>query len=360
MKVKQLKYSLRKVEKSTQDKQLRTRYEKRDYIQMLEEAEKWPLTYRIAAELWRGGVTLDDFENHFHIEGNGVSRLIYEHITRIHLGKGYDPNRITPVRPVYLRYVSPTAHREANPTKGRPSLEKALAFFRQVLQQRINVGWHVEDVIRGFQALEDEVDPPKAPIKIKVNIDEDEMPKSNNKKRLPPIYHVLVGNDWKEAKTQQMALRLREEAHSREKIAPVENPSTHCVWCKFPLAGTSIVQRNEQANTQECMHLGCYWMNVVPQATIPTGMRVLLPPEGCFYVWEGVPEKKGDKMIKGWVRSDPQVSTAGMNHESQQNTQQDSQGVPAPSGQIDQPPKAVPAKTRKGRKVPAVRKKRRR
>ena len=89
-------------------KLVKRRFNKKDFVEMMALANKYPLSVRIAAELFRGNVTGKRFLDEFHIEGNSFSMQILDSITKFDLKKGYDPKGIPPVLPVYTQYVGPT------------------------------------------------------------------------------------------------------------------------------------------------------------------------------------------------------------------------------------------------------------
>jgi hypothetical protein len=320
---------------------------------MIGEAERYPLSRRVAAELWRGGVNVELFENEFHFEDNGFSRAVYENIMDFHLGKGPDPDFAPHVRPVYLRYVPPVRALAELAPVGRPSVDQALKFMRKIMRERIEKGWQEVDFIKALRALEAEIEPDSAPIKITSSDPVDELEDAKIiRKRLPPIYHVLVAGEWREAKTKQQAERLKTDAAAKAKLAPVEDPKSHCDHCKQPLGELVLVMRKD--GKQACVHQSCYWMHLIEPVRIPLGMRMLCAADGAFYAWKGMPVKKGDAMIGGWVKEEPRGLEHSVTHEK--NSQPDvSQGIPAPSGKESEPSKVVATKKTKRKSVSRVR-----
>lgn len=291
--LKKFKFSKKQVSKTKFDKPVKARLTKKDYVQLMSDASKWPLPQRLAAELWRSGVTLERFEKEMHFEDNSLSKMVYECMVNFHLVKGYDPKIIPPIMPVYVRYKSPTDAKEEASYKGRPSAEQAIAFVKKLIKKKVEDGWKEEDLFKAFRVL-DESDNENV-YKIKGNLDEDlpdvrEVIKTRVRK--VPEYHILVGNDWLKAKGKEEAEKLHKEAELTKKVMPVKEPKTHCAHCKFPLNELVVTIRDKKGHAEN-MHLNCYWLNSARPESIPMGLSVLSPKEGVAHRWEG-----GNK---GWI-----------------------------------------------------------
>lgn len=354
---KALKHSTRKVSRTKTDKVVNRKITKTDYIEILEDAERWPLAYRIAAELFRSGLTLDEFED-MHFEENGISRNVYEAFMQFHLGKGWDPQKIHPVRAVYLRYVSPTAakDKEAEVSDGRPSRKKALEHIKKLVELHKKKGWREADFLQALRDWDDENEPEV--IRVASKIEEEPVV---SKTRTQSVYMVKIGQNWERASTIRKAEELVERAADLEKITPVKNPQTHCSCCKFPLAGAILVLK--EGDTQKNMHLGCYYMTMVHPSQLIAGMRVLSPAEGVYYTWHPVDMKgKG-----GWIKDEPKEPTQEETPKVVETGGRNSEGVPASGGTEDKPSETIPAEKHaagkvqnlpkaSGRRKPALRK----
>src|SRR5687767_10419346 len=194
VKVKSLKFSNRLVSVTNYDKRIKVKLTRKNYVQLLSEADKWPLPLRVAAELHSSGVTVEQFEDQIHSEGNAFSKRVYEHLMQFRLHKGPDPDRITPVRPVYLRYKSQTQAAEVNSFKSRLSKEDAVKFIRKMIRQKIEDGWEESDFLKALRVI-DETDDEDV-IRINSNLDEDlpdvqEVVKIRTRK--VPQYFALIG-----------------------------------------------------------------------------------------------------------------------------------------------------------------------
>jgi hypothetical protein len=303
VKIKSLKFSNRLVSVTNYDKRVKVKLTRKSYVQLLSEAEKWPLPLRVAAELHRNGITVERFEDEMHLEQSPFSKRVYEHMMQFRLHKGVDPERVTPVLPVYLRYKSPTEAIEEKSFQGRPSEEEAQRFVRKLLKKKIEDGWKEKDFFNAVRAL-DTVDDEDV-IKIEGNLDEDlpdvqEVIKYRTRK--VPQYFALVGTDWIRASSKEEVVRLKEEAALKHVIMPVEEPKTHCCYCKFPLNELVITLRDKKGK-QEHMHYSCYFMNAAKPEDIVIGTEVLSPMEGVFYKWTG--GKSGwEKVSKGEKKSE--------------------------------------------------------
>lgn len=343
-----LKTKDKQVSKTPHDKARQSKVNKKAYLDLLEEAEKWPLTYRIAAEVYRSGVNLDEFEA-MHMEQNGISKRVYEYFMQCHLGRGYDPLRITPVRPVFLRYVSPTEEKRKalDAPTGRPSREDALAFVKKLIKRQVEAGWRELDFIQALRDWDD-INEPEQPIKVIKLEDDDEKPATAKKERVVNRFTVKIRGAWAEFKTMKAAEEACQRIDDLEKLMPVLTPTTHCWCCKFPLRGTcvSIVENDEQRN----VHVGCYFLNMVHPSHLSPGMKVLEAATGVYYTW--VPADKNGK--GGWLPNKQQDRNEPTQPTPDDNSGLPSEGVPAPTGQESEPPAALPVAEPAGVEVPTV------
>jgi hypothetical protein len=318
------------VQKTKQDRTVNPRYKKPDFVKMLSEAERCPLMMRIAAELFRAGISGRDFLDKFHLEGNPMSTQIHAHMVQFDLSRGQDPARVPPVMPVLLRYVPTAKQKELieKQKKGRPSTEEAKAYLQKLINELQAKGWHEVDFINALRDLVDNDTAPAKTVKIE-DFEDDDEPVKGKAKHIHH-WHIRIGKKWLEFGKQGDAIKAMEKDDETDGItAPVDVPSkrVHCSYCKFKLTGTCVVVRNGK-ETEE-MHMGCYWMNVANPATVPIGMTVLDAATGKFYTYHG-PEK-GRWQIKETPNETPDTGTDG------------GEGVPQAEGENQKPPAAISA-----------------
>ena len=288
VKVSTLRFSRKNVRATTLDKKIKVKYRKPDYVKMLDDARRWPISMRIAAELWRNGIDLEKFENEFHLEENSLSKQVHESMVQFHLNKGFDPFKIAPARETFVRYVPPAKVAELNAPKGRPSTETVVKFIHKLIEQKKKDGWKEVDFIKGFRVIddvqEDEI------VKVKAAFEEEEA-NNGTKVRNRRVYSVLVGNTWVEGTSKAALLKAKEAAEKAQRLEPLKDIKSQCCQCKYPLTELVITVRKE--GQEENMHFSCYWLKHARPETIPNGMEILNPKEGVFYVW---------KQNVGWVK----------------------------------------------------------
>jgi hypothetical protein len=314
------------IKKTAQDKKVKQRFSKKDYVSLLSDAEKYPLAIRIAAELFRGGVSGRKFLDEFHLDGNSFSTQIHGHMAGFDLGRGIDPNKVPPVLPEFLRHI-PTEKIKAEKlksSKGRPTSEQAMAFVKKFVDDCLKRGWDETDLLHPFRELIDKEVVLDTKVKMDDDLAEDEPEK---KAKTEKAYFARIGKKWERFQTQGDAVKAMEEDDDKV-LGPVENPvaGEHCVYCKFRLNGTIVTVRTEK--TVEHMHMGCYQMEVCHPAQLTVGMKALHAPSGIYYRYHGA--DKG-----GWKKEEP------VNDETPVTSGASSEGVSAPSGAADNEAKAV-------------------
>lgn len=317
------------VQKTKQDKRVSPRYKKRDYVQMLSDMERYPMIIRVAAELFRGGVTGRRFLDEFHLEGNPISTQVHMYMVQFDLQKGQNPERVPRLLPEMLRYVPTAKMKEIKEAqkRGRPTHEEAKEYLQKMLKELQSKGWKEVDFINALRELVDGDNEPVATIKLE---DDDEVEADTKKPKGKHSWHVRIGKKWNNFDKQGDALKAMESDDESDGItAPVDIPSkrVHCAYCKFKLTGTCVVVRDGK-NTEE-MHMGCYWMNVAHPSRVPIGMSVLDAATGKYYTYYG-PEKGRWKMNE---------------EQPDETTDSEADGgerIPAPEGQSPQQPAAIP------------------
>lgn len=276
--------------KTGQDKTIKHRLKKRDFVGMLSDVEKYPLLMRIAAELFRNGVSGRRFLDEFHLDGNSMSTQIHVYMVDFDLKRGLDPAKVPPILPEFIRWIEPAKIKElkAKAIKGRPTAEQAAEHLAKVLKECLSRGWDEVDFINAIRRM----DQPTGPIKsVKLELDEDDEPET--KKKVERAYFARIGKKWDRFETQVAAMKAMREDDDRI-LGPVEEPvqGEHCFYCKFRLNGTVVTVRDNVSTKH--MHMGCYWMNAHP-TQIQIGMCVLDALTGKYYTYHGA-DKGGWKV----------------------------------------------------------------
>lgn len=311
------------VQKTKQDKLVKERFNKKDFVQLLSDANKFPLHMRIAAELFRGGITGRKFMDTMHIEGNSFSMLILDDMTKFDLHRGFDPQRIPPVITQFVRYVAPAKEKEIRERekKGRPTTEEARAFLDKMMKDCINRGWYDVDFINN---LRDMIDGDTKVVKVAAEEDDDFSDLEEEKVKKQHHWHVRIGKKWVDYTSALKATEAMKDDDDKV-LGPVEvpEPGAHCHYCKFRLNGTIMTVRNEKEIRH--MHHGCYWMNEADRSQITEGMTVLDAVTATSYIYR---HKKG-----GWINKEKDETPIASGISSE--------GVPASSGDNHNSPAVV-------------------
>jgi hypothetical protein len=286
------------VTKTAQDKKVKQRFSKQDFVQLLSDANKFPLHMRIAAELFRGGVSGRKFMDTMHIEGNAFSMLILDEMTKFDLSRSYDPERIPPALPQFVRYVPTAKQKELREKekRGRPTTEEAKAFLKKMLDDCLKRGWKEVDFINN---LRDMVDGETKSVKVKA--DEDDLSEvEEDKIKKERTYYARIGKQWQTFTSQLKAMEAM-KADDDKVLGPVDVPEqgAHCHYCRFRLNGLIVTVRSEKEKRH--MHNGCYWMNEADRSQITVGMVVLDPITATSYIY--LPNKGG------WVEKEKDATT---------------------------------------------------
>lgn len=237
---------------------------KADYVAMLASVEKFTLLHRLAAELWRAGITLRQFEDGYHLQDYGLSKQVLLYMTDFHFERGYDPAKIPPFLP---KLVDTRMARNMIPS-GRPDNAGADEFMRKLMGMLTSAGWDAQDIDAMFQRYQQqERDNAAANVlklaqRIVLEDDDGETPTDTPKAR-----HALV-----------CSANCGYELHSP-------------IMAAINADGSSVAY-----------HVGCYWLHYAKPIDIPNGLTVFDPKEGKSYVWNG----------ERWVATRPvPAATAG-------------------------------------------------
>jgi len=241
-----------KIKPPPKSKLLRPTLSRADYLEMMITAGKYPLLHRLAAELWRSGLRLAQFEREYHKEDNGVSRQVYEYMTQFHFSRGYDPEKIPPYLPQYIKADEVVPSRTLF-KKGRPSDEEAESSVASILKHALRAGWTEYDFERAVNAH------------------------FENKQSAVPVIKMLraVSGDTEDEEDEV-------QAHPTKAGAS-------CDYCGFSLInnGTTPTLVGTLVDDRlSMMHLSCFWLQAKP-ASIPLNLTVFDAKVGQAKTWNG-------------------------------------------------------------------------
>jgi hypothetical protein len=231
---------------------------KADYVEMLDRAERHPILMRVAAELWRHGVRLNEFEAGYHLTDFSPSKVVHGHLTDFYFKKGVDPAKVGPYLPQYIELASTTARKLIPP--GRPTTEKADVVLRSLEKLCVSAGWSqadFESALSRYITKSEEMVPVMKMAALILD-DEDDLPKS------------------------------KEVAKRNEGRKPV------CAACGYKITDRFVAYRGE--NGPDAFHLNCYWLHKASPLDIAPGTTVFNLKDGQSYAWNA--EKSCWKLAK--------------------------------------------------------------
>lgn len=242
-----------------------------DWLRLHESCRKFPLSMRVAKDLFEGGVTTKMFNTKFHIEDSGFSTAVSQAIEQFELGKGFDPEFVPGVMPVVVT-ATPKPAEEA---KGRPSKDQATKRIAEFFDKLKQLGWEKQDIRLGTQAWLGE----KPVVVREVKIEE-------------PIEELPA--------TKVVCVKL-----------PNGKPA-ECEFCSFPL-GDSFVGR-EFSGEVSFSHYGCHTLNLSTDADLVEGQRAFSTIAGFDYFYskkkaKWVPKDEYDKATQAKAVEAKTVST---------------------------------------------------
>jgi len=220
-----------------------------EYVQLLAEAERFPLAFRLAAHIWNHGVRLAEFEEKLHIEDNFFSKTVYEHMANFHFGRGRDPDTAPPFRPSFVEVTE-----ELTIKNGRQSeiyADKVLSRFVKKLRCS---GWEVCDVQSAMERWIDGVE-------------------------VPVISLGKVDDSLRELFMEEIETR-EDEIKKRKGI---KLPT--CSACSYPLRHELVVSMNPKTWQVTHSHVWCWFLHYSPVAMRVEGMGILDANSGKKMVW---------------------------------------------------------------------------
>lgn len=252
-----------------------------------------------------------------------MSTRVMEELERIHKGRnGYDPDKVPPLLPIYLKRIE---GEDSIQTKGRPTRQYASTFVLKTIKDLLLKGWSEGDVVRGFYDVLDSLEDDTKVVRVKELSDcEEAKPKATTGRTVTKIkYYVHTGFDWERYESPKKATealeRLKNEVVGNIRRAePMPDITARiCNECKQPLTGHVVTMRGEKVGRKrqvvEHLHLNCFWLKRVEPCRIPLNMELLCPSDGKTYVWCS-PEKGGWRLkneIKALVPASSPVGVSG-------------------------------------------------
>lgn len=223
-------------------KRVKVKLTKHDWFKLYQQAEKFPLSMRMAAELHRSGISGNYFETYYHIEESNLSKNVMEFLYKMDKGTTIEPDTIPSVLPVFVEREKPVA------------------------------------TVLAADAFKDELK---------------ELLRRSAK--LAPIHSKLIDECLPERKAAKKIVLAPEEDDDVKpiKVIKVEYPRGHngkCPHCAYPLNGLTMRVKTDDGVFND-MHNSCYWLNAAKPIDIPHGMTVFNHNEGKSYVWDSNPSK---------------------------------------------------------------------
>lgn len=317
------------------------------FLRIVRETEKYPLLVRVASELYRAGVTPGVFIETLHKDDWSMSTRVMEELERIDKGRcGYDPDRVPPILPVYLKPLTNAAKAEKKAIKGRPKREFAQKETLRWVKHVLSLGWTEGDVQRGI----DDVLGDNEPV-IHVKADPDLVAALPAKAKTHFKYYVHDGSDdWlifkspAKAKEAIDALRTKVMQHIRDADPMPDMIARICAECKKPLNGQVMTIREDGPPTKkgrkpskkviEHLHPNCYWLKRVEPVRVPLNMQLLNPADGKLYTWHGA--DKGGWSLKG-INENTKVEEAPVSSVGENGVSREGSSIPSTAVPVAQP-----------------------
>lgn len=278
------------------------------YLRMLRETQKYTLLQRVTSELYRAGVSPQRFLRELHKDDWSMSTRVMEELERIDKGRnGYDPDRVPPVLPVYLK---PVSVEHAVTFKGRPTRQAAMREALAWAKLLIARGWTEGDIKRAIDDILEDEDSSKVVI---VKADDDLEEKQPKKAATKLRYYVHDGMDWQifasatKAKEALAALKSKVMDNIRRAEPMQDITSRICNECKQPLNGHVLTLRGPKVGKKrpviEHLHENCFWLKRAEPCRIPVGMTLICPADGKPYTW--MTAEKGGWQLK---KNEPEIT----------------------------------------------------
>lgn len=226
------------------DKRLKSSINKDAYRKMLNDALRWPLSTRYAAELWRARVTVQQFES-WQLHESGFAKDVWEELLKFWADRhNTNPEVIPAVLPVYFRKVEKLPQQK----RGRPTPPAAKRKLREMLQALLALGWTEEDYRQPLIEL---------------------LGFSNT-----PV-QVLAYDPEFDDPAEQVAQPCSAPLPS-EQLA-----GATCAHCGLALNGVRVVLMHAGQPPVQT-HIGCHYRSL-PPAQVRDGQTAFDPPTGLTY-----------------------------------------------------------------------------
>lgn len=270
-------------------KKVSTKLDRGAWLKLHAEATKYPLSLRIAAELWRAGVTFDLFENLWHLEESGISKAVYQAMFNFKLGKGIDPDFVPPMRATFYKIDKTLAKEER--AKGRPTTEQAIREAKETCAELKKRGWLPSDICKAFRvAIGDETEEENSAIPLR---------RISGKSSLPTVSLSKLSKEEKslDLKTPNKPVEpepTEQEIQSMERISSVTPKQKSdvakqlrsCARCSKQLGEAYCV--DDSANAALFYHIGCWTISNRDSSSLVTGQCAFDPVLGSlvYYIKE--------------------------------------------------------------------------
>lgn len=225
-------------------KRIKTDMNRAQFLKLVAECQKYPLSLRMAKEVYNAGVKADFVEAKWVPADSLFCKYVLDALRGFEKGKGIDPDFVPSIAPVYYEVSK-------DPIKktGRPGFIEAQTRVEKIVAELVAEGWERPDF---FNAVEDLSGP--APT-ASIAIDDDE-----------PVVAVS-------------ARALADEAE-----APVKKPSkTTCAYCALSVGSVYIVEESE-GDTFFC-HVSCWRKHNIQLDPPVDGERMTDAPTGQSLRW---------------------------------------------------------------------------
>lgn len=328
-------------------KKKKRKFDRNTYLRLLRESQKYTILQRVASELYRAGVTPQLFLRELHKDDWSLSSRVMEELDRIDRGRnGYDPDKVPPLLPVYLKPIASDS--EAGIAfKGRPKRKDAQQVAIKWAKSLLLRGWTEGDIRRSIEDVLDDEEDTKV-IVVKSDDDIPDEPKVRTHTKLK--YYVHDGLDWQvfasPIKAKEALANLKDlvmgEIRRAEPMADIN--ARICSHCKKPLNGHVMTIREPKTKGKktrtvvEHLHMNCFWLHRIEACRIPVGMELLNPADGKPYVYQG-PEKGG------WRLKHELKPVNSVTEPAKDNVVPGGSETRVPQQSSEQPPKVVPTPT---------------
>lgn len=216
------------------------------FMSLLAECQKYPLSLRAAKEVFNAGIKATYVEEKWSPSGSVFCKHLIDALQNFERGKGIDPDFVPSISPVYYE-VKKLPTRKS----GRPGTVEAFERVEKIVDELVKEGWERRDF---FDAVSD-LDGP--PVVSSIAVDEDQ-----------PVMDVPQKS-------------LADDAEGVKKVA-----RTGCAYCPMPL-GTVYIVEEGSLDTFFC-HVSCWRKNNAELDPPKEGENLKDAASGKKLLWSSV------------------------------------------------------------------------